>query len=315
MNEDPRAELDALTHALGALVRRRSALGQRSTPRPARPRPPQAEEHAARFAVSSAPGASTAPTGIRPAAQHRGPSPSVAKPAAPKTPRPQRPAAAKPLSMAARIVERATAEVAARAAACADLEALRTEVAACQACGLCNTRKQTVFGSGEAVARVLFIGEAPGAQEDLQGVPFVGPAGALLGDIIAKGMGLARADVYIANVLKCRPPENRDPSEHEKRLCTPFLDRQIALVDPEVIIPLGRHAACHVLGVQGSLGSLRGRVHLIGGRKVVPTFHPAYLLRSPDKKKECWQDIRLAMDLLGLAPPPRGSRAGGGQRP
>ena len=210
-------------------------------------------------------------------------------------------------SAAERVLEQATAEVAARAAACADLEALRAEVASCQACGLCKSRTQTVFAAGRAPARVLFIGEAPGFHEDQQGVPFVGPSGELLGDIITKGMGLAPDEVYIANVLKCRPPENRDPTEHEKRLCTPFLDRQIELVQPQVIIPLGRHAACHVLGVQSSMGALRGRVHLKGGHKVVPTYHPAYVLRGSDqraKKREVWKDIQLAMGVLGLQPPP-----------
>ena len=128
-------------------------------------------------------------------------------------------------------------------------------------------------------------------------------AGALLTDIITKGMGLARERVYIANVLKCRPPDNRDPTPEEKTLCTPWLDRQIELVNPAVLIPLGRHAAGHVLKTDSSLGRLRGRVHTALGRKVVPTYHPSYLLRNPADKKACWQDIQIAMAELGLAGP------------
>jgi len=161
---------------------------------------------------------------------------------------------------------------------------------------------------GEGTRQVLFVGEAPGFHEDEQGVPFVGPAGALLTDIIEKGMGLTRAEVSIANVLKCRPPENRDPSAEEKALCTPFLDRQIELLDPKVIIPLGRHASNHVLGTDEPMGRLRGRVHTLGGRSVVPTFHPAYLLRTPSAKRDCWKDIQLAMTELGLPKPSRETR-------
>ena len=190
-----------------------------------------------------------------------------------------------------------------QARACVDLEALRRGVAACTACGLCRTRTQTVFSDGTGKARLMFVGEAPGAEEDARGVPFVGRAGALLTDILTKGMGLAREDVYICNVLKCRPPENRDPSETEKLTCTPWLDRQIELAAPQVIVALGRHAANHLLGTDLPMGKLRGQVFERNGRKVVPTFHPAYLLRSPSMKKECWKDIQLAMGLLGLKPP------------
>lgn len=186
------------------------------------------------------------------------------------------------------------------AAACSDLDSLRSAVAVCRACALCESRTQTVFSDGTGSARVMFIGEAPGRNEDEQGVPFVGRAGALLGDIIEKGMKLRREEVYIANVLKCRPPDNRDPEAGEKQHCTPFLDRQIQLLDPSVLIPLGLHASQHILKSSSSMGRLRGRVHTLGGRKVVPTYHPAYLLRSPGMKKECWKDIQLAMGELGL---------------
>ena len=188
------------------------------------------------------------------------------------------------------------------AAAAESLEALREAVADCRACTLCETRTQTVFSDGNGSARVMFIGEAPGQNEDEQGVPFVGRAGALLTDIIEKGMKLRREDVYIANVLKCRPPGNRDPEPAEKELCTPFLDRQIELLDPIVLITLGLHASRHVLKSTLSMGRLRGRVHTLGKRKVVATYHPAFLLRSPHMKKDCWKDIQLAMAELGLAP-------------
>lgn len=192
------------------------------------------------------------------------------------------------------------------AAQAADLPALAERVAGCRACGLCETRQKTVFADGNPRARVMFVGEAPGADEDRSGTPFVGVAGQLLSKIIAGGMGLDRErDTYIANVLKCRPPGNRDPQPGEKQACTPYLERQIQLVDPVVVIPLGRHAAQHLLGVELPMGKLRGRVHRptagpCAGRVVVPTYHPSYLLRSPSMKKPTWEDIQLAMGELGL---------------
>jgi DNA polymerase len=191
----------------------------------------------------------------------------------------------------------------ARAASAATLAELRALVAGCTACDLARTRTQTVFSDGRDGARLMFVGEAPGQTEDERGVPFVGAAGQLLTDIVQKGMGLARADVYIANVLKCRPPGNRDPSAEEKALCTPYLDRQIELLDPELIITLGLHATRHLLRSPLSMARLRGKVHLWNGRKVIATYHPAYLLRNPADKKECWKDIQLAMRELGLQPP------------
>jgi DNA polymerase len=183
-----------------------------------------------------------------------------------------------------------------------DLESLRAAVEACRACGLCQTRSRTVFADGSSRARVMFVGEAPGAREDATGLPFVGDAGQLLTRIIESGMGLTREAVYIANVLKCRPPDNRDPSPEEKQLCAPFLERQIELVNPAVLIALGRHAANQLLGTDLPLSALRGRVHQRGERQVVVTYHPAYLLRTPSAKKDCWQDIQQAMALLGLKP-------------
>jgi DNA polymerase len=186
------------------------------------------------------------------------------------------------------------------APACATLDDLRAAVARCTACELCRTRTQTVVSDGRGTQRILFVGEAPGADEDQTGVPFVGAAGRLLTDIIEKGMRLRREEVWIANLLKCRPPGNRDPAPQETELCSPWLERQIELMQPRIIIALGRHAAGYLLGSSGSLSSLRGRVHDRRGVPLVATYHPAYLLRTPQDKKECWQDIQLAMRSIGL---------------
>ncbi|MCH2106695.1 MAG: uracil-DNA glycosylase [Planctomycetes bacterium] len=192
------------------------------------------------------------------------------------------------------------------AAKASDLEELRSAVAGCEACGLCETRTQTVFSDGAVSSGVMFIGEAPGADEDAQGLPFVGRAGQFLTRIIEKGMGVKRSEVYIANVLKCRPPDNRDPKFEEKALCTAWLDRQIELVDPKVIVALGRHAAVHLTGKDLSMGRLRGQVHRVAGRPIVPTYHPSYLIRQEGSsgfvrtKKLVWEDIQLAMAEAGL---------------
>lgn len=193
------------------------------------------------------------------------------------------------------------------AASATTLEELRIAVASCEACGLCETRKQTVFSDGGVSSGVMFIGEAPGADEDEQGLPFVGRAGQFLTRIIELGIGVKREDVYIANVLKCRPPENRDPKPDEKALCTAWLDRQIELVNPKVIVALGRHAAVHLTGMDLSMGRLRGQVHRVNGRPIVPTYHPSYLIRQEGSssfvrtKKLVWEDIQLAMREAGLA--------------
>jgi DNA polymerase len=308
--KDPREELAELAGALASEARRRRQRGLRSVPASDAPR---------REPTDADPRASADPSQPAPQPRVRPSASSQADFTIPAS-RPRPPAAAPvlaPIVHAAKnpaldAARKNADEIRTKAQACADLDALARAVAECTACGLCRTRTQTVFADGvdrgKGRVPVMFVGEAPGENEDLQGVPFVGRAGALLTDIITKGMGLAREDVSIVNVLKCRPPDNRDPTEEEKLLCTPWLDRQIELVDPRVIIPLGRHAAMHVLGIEASMGALRGRVHDRNGRKVVPTYHPAFLLRSPDKKKECWQDIQLAMQELGLKPPPRASR-------
>jgi uracil-DNA glycosylase len=173
-------------------------------------------------------------------------------------------------------------------------DCLKDEVAACASCDLHRTRTQTVFGVGDRHAGWVVIGEAPGEQEDLQGEPFVGRAGLLLNEMLW-AIGLKREQVYIANILKCRPPRNRDPSSDEVAACEAFLKRQLALVGPKVILAVGRIAAQNLLKCATPIGKLRGVVHDYQGTPVVVTYHPAYLLRSPLEKRRAWDDLRLAM--------------------
>ncbi|MBV7481903.1 uracil-DNA glycosylase family protein [Bordetella sp. BOR01] len=181
-----------------------------------------------------------------------------------------------------------------------DFDALREQVVQCTACGLCNGRRHAVFGMGARPARWMVVGEAPGEQEDRQGLPFVGRSGQLL-DAMLASVGLNREnDVFIANVIKCRPPGNRNPKPEEIAACSPYLMRQIELLKPERILVLGRFAAQTLLGTDATIGSLRGRKHVLAaddGRSipVVVSYHPAYLLRSPVEKARAWQDLRLAM--------------------
>jgi uracil-DNA glycosylase len=182
------------------------------------------------------------------------------------------------------------------------LEILAEEVAACTRCAeLASSRTQTVFADGNPTARLVFLGEAPGADEDRQGKPFVGRAGKLLTDIIGKGMKLGRSDVYIMNVLKCRPPGNRTPLPHEAHNCRPFLLRQLELVSPEFVCCLGAVAAQNLLQTTQSIGKMRGRFFDLGGIRVMCTYHPAYLLRNPSAKKQTWEDIQMLMQAMGLA--------------
>jgi DNA polymerase len=182
------------------------------------------------------------------------------------------------------------------------LTVLQNEVAGCTRCHeLATTRTQTVFGVGAPNARLLFLGEAPGADEDRLGEPFVGRAGQLLTDMITKGMRLRREDVYIMNVLKCRPPANRNPSPDEVINCRSFLDRQIETIHPEFICCLGSIAAKALLNTELSIGRLRGKWHNYRGVPVVCTYHPAYLLRNPAAKRDVWEDLKLLMDRMGLA--------------
>ncbi len=188
----------------------------------------------------------------------------------------------------------------------AALATLASEVATCTRCPqLVLARTQTVFGVGSPTARLMFIGEAPGAEEDRRGEPFVGRAGALLTDMITKGMGLARGDVYIANILKSRPPENRTPLPDEVAHCLPYLERQIAIIRPEYLCLLGKTAVSTLLETALSMGRLRGRWHRYRGIPTVVTWHPAYLLRNPAAKREAWEDLQMLMQAMGLKPSER----------
>ncbi len=180
-----------------------------------------------------------------------------------------------------------------------DWQQLRERVAACRRCALCETRTRTVFGVGNEHADWLIVGEAPGADEDRQGEPFVGRAGQLLNAML-RAIGLAREQVFIANVLKCRPPGNRDPAGSETKQCLPYLERQIALLKPKLILVVGRIAAHNLLGTEAALSSLRQRVHRFGADRVplVVTYHPAYLLRSPGEKRKAWEDLKFARGVL-----------------
>jgi len=185
----------------------------------------------------------------------------------------------------------------------AALRLIREDIGDCTRCKLSQQgRKQIVFGVGDPRAELMFVGEAPGADEDQQGEPFVGRAGQLLNNMI-KAMGIAREQVYIANVVKCRPPGNRTPERDECDTCSPFLMRQIAVVQPKVIVALGAVAAKNLLAVQSSLGDLRGRWFEYRGCKLAVTYHPAFLLRDPRQKAETWKDLQMVMKELGLKVP------------
>lgn len=182
----------------------------------------------------------------------------------------------------------------------------------CTRCGLCSGRKQTVFGIGLSRPEIVFVGEGPGADEDAQGIPFVGRAGQLLSRMIA-AMTLTRDQVYICNIVKCRPPGNRTPTEEEMRACQPFLRRQLAILRPKVIVTLGRPATQCLLDTQAPIGRLRGRFHDfpppsleswgVHPARLMPTYHPAYLLRIPGEKKKSWDDLQQVMRFLGLSTP------------
>jgi DNA polymerase len=185
------------------------------------------------------------------------------------------------------------------------LQIIRDEIGDCTRCALHTGRHKLVFGDGDPAARLMFVGEGPGADEDAQGLPFVGRAGQLLNNMI-NAMGLKREQVYIANVVKCRPPGNRTPEPEEGNTCSPFLFRQIDVVRPDVLVALGATAATYLLGSRQPLAGLRGRVHSVRGTKLIVTYHPAYLLRDPRQKKEAWLDLQIAMRELGLKPPAKG---------
>ena len=180
------------------------------------------------------------------------------------------------------------------------LAELRRRVEGCTKCALHSTRKNAVFGEGDPSAALMFVGEGPGAEEDRLGRPFVGAAGRLLDDIIEKGMGLKREEVFIANVVKCRPPGNRNPEPAEIAACRSYLHSQIDLIRPRVIVALGKFAAQTLLDSKDSRSRLRGRFFTYRGIDLMPTFHPSYLLRNPEGKHLVWKDIQEVMALLGL---------------
>jgi DNA polymerase len=183
------------------------------------------------------------------------------------------------------------------------LGAIREDIGDCTRCVLHKQgRKQIVFGVGNPRADIMFVGEAPGADEDIQGEPFVGRAGQLLNNMIS-AMGIRREDVYIANIIKCRPPGNRTPEREECETCSPFLMRQIEVVKPKIIVALGAVAAKTLLGVNDAMINLRGRIYDFKKTKLAVTYHPAYLLRDPRQKKEAWKDLQMVMKYLGMPMP------------
>ncbi|HTV09694.1 MAG TPA: uracil-DNA glycosylase [Candidatus Aquilonibacter sp.] len=199
------------------------------------------------------------------------------------------------------------AEIVPAAQRAAALEAVREEIGDCTRCPLAYAgRHKIVFADGDPNATLMFVGEGPGADEDAQGLPFVGKAGQLLNNMIA-AMGLKREEVYIANIVKCRPPGNRTPEFAEASTCSQFLVKQIDIVRPKVIVALGSTAATYLLGVRQSLSSLRGRWHSTRGAKLAVTYHPAFLLRDPRQKAEAWKDLQMVMAEMGLKAPAKKS--------
>lgn len=267
---------------------------------PPSPAPAPAETALADPPPPVAPARQTPVTAVpRPDAPPQAPAPATPR-SAPATPAPRvsPPPAPTPAGDPARAARIATL----------DWPALADAVAGCTACGLCGTRRQTVFGAGAPQADWMIVGEAPGEREDAEGQPFVGPAGQLL-DAMLRAVQRTRATdaapasaVYISNTLKCRPPGNRNPTPAELAACGPFLDRQIALVQPRLILAMGRFAVQAVLGRDEAIGRLRGRLHRRGDTPVVVTYHPSYLLRSPSEKARAWEDLCLALDALADPP-------------
>lgn len=230
--------------------------------------------------------------------------PAPSAPSAPQTPRSPPAAPAVPVAFMAKVAEPLVSMDLGRAQAVAQMgwAELAEAAAGCKACGLCDSRKQAVFGVGAHQASWMVVGEAPGEQEDLQGEPFVGPAGQLLDQMLAAVRRSREATepaeaVYIANTLKCRPPRNRNPTAEELQRCAPLLARQIELVRPRLILAMGRFAIQHLLGTDEAVGRLRGKVHQHAGIPVVVTYHPAYLLRQLPDKRKAWDDLCLALEV------------------
>jgi uracil-DNA glycosylase len=283
----PLANDDRLRHALRQTLESLAGAGVRQLPsgvaiaqewrEAARRQPPAAAAVVPAAAAAAAPATAGIST----------PAPAAARSLDPPQPRTAAPAPAASPALTGGVSDAKT------------LKILAAEVAACTLCHeLASTRTQTVFGVGDPQARLVFLGEAPGADEDQQGEPFVGKAGQLLNKIL-EACRLRREDVYILNILKCRPPGNRNPLPEEAHNCRRFLNRQLQLINPEFICCLGSAAAQNLLGTTETIGKLRGRVHQFNGVKVVCTYHPAYLLRTPSAKKQTWEDMKLLMRELG----------------
>jgi DNA polymerase len=291
---------ETIIDTLVGILRRQLAAGTRVAPLSAATRD-------ALFAapVAAAPVAGRAePSSPRPAVSPRPAAAPATSPPRPAAPRPAAVPAAAPASAAA---PAATAVPEPLALAALGWDELQQVVRGCNRCPLCAERTQTVFGDGNRRAEIMFIGEAPGRDEDAQGIPFVGAAGQLLDKMIT-AMKFDRAEVYIANIVKCRPPRNRPPEAVEATTCLPFLKRQIELVQPKVIVTLGATPLQFLLGKSG-IAREHGVWCEFAGIPALPTFHPAYLLRAPERKREAWEDLKLVMVRLGRAPaaPPRPS--------
>lgn len=216
------------------------------------------------------------------------------------------------LVMARRQTSPVAAEISHASATPDSFEKIATDLQGCLRCRLCEKRKTVVVGEGSPLARLVFVGEGPGEQEDLQGRPFVGPAGQLLDRMIA-ALGLSREEVYICNVVKCRPPQNRDPEPDEIATCSPFLRRQLDLLKPQVVVALGKFASQTLLHSEAPISRLRGHFHPFRGEtweaKLMPTFHPAYLLRNPGSKRQAWDDLKQVARELGIEIPSTQARS------
>lgn len=293
--QDPFDELAEIAGDLASLLDWEAATGAFGLPRPA----PGAGEALFGPPVDLRRPSPVAPTpAARPAPAAPAPRPLAPipqpRPSAPPTPTAPRPAPGAQTALPSRWAALAEAPRPAEG-----LAAIREDLGDCQRCGLCRTRKSIVFGVGNPGARLVIIGEAPGAREDELGEPFVGAAGEMLDRMLQNVLGLTRADVYILNVIKCRPPENRDPTPEEIGHCRPFMERQLQAIAPGVMLTVGRIAAQTLLGTTRGIGGLRGHWHLYQGRiPLMPTFHPAYLLRSPGEKRKTFEDLLLVKEKL-----------------
>jgi DNA polymerase len=273
----------------------RSLRGERSS-RSASPAGPAPESSAA--ATASPADAPRADSTMKTPDTAAAPSASAAAPATAAVAAPKDPDIPEPEIIDAKFAfssKATTSDMFAKSAGletCTTLEEVEARAVGCQNCELAGGRTNVVFGAGNPNARLLFVGEAPGRDEDIQGVPFVGRSGQLLNKIL-EAAGIERDDVYIANIIKCRPPSNRTPFTNEIEACIPYLGRQVALIDPRVICTLGLPATQTLLGIRGSMGSLRGKIYVEGKVKVIPTYHPAAALRDPKYKRPIWDDIQL----------------------